>query len=101
MGRVTSASWAIDTLYTPTKGDSAVFGRLVNNLDLFQLGHTNSANLVPYYSKYFKSNEKENGLWGYIKRTSEVAAKDRGLDPAAFHNENDLGEVLAMLDVVA
>lgn len=101
LGRVTSASWAIDALCTLTKGDSAVFGRLVNNLDLFHLGHTNSANLVPYYSKYFKSNEKENGLWGYIKRTSEVAAKDRGLDPVAFQNENDLGEVLAVLDVVA
>ncbi|KAK8392579.1 hypothetical protein O3P69_014763 [Scylla paramamosain] len=72
---------AIDALCTLTKGDSAVFGRLVNNLDLFHLGHTNSANVVPYYSKYFKSNEKENGLWGYIKRTSEVTAKDRGLDP--------------------
>nr|BDT63231.1 MAG: wsv433-like protein [Hemigrapsus takanoi nimavirus]GBG35334.1 wsv433-like protein [Hemigrapsus takanoi nimavirus] len=101
LGRVTSASWAIDAVCTLTKGDSAVFGRLVNNLDLFHLGHTNSANLVPYYSKYFKSNEKENGLWGYIKRTSEVAAKDRGLDPVAFQNENDLGDVLAVLDVVA
>lgn len=49
LGRVTSASWAIDALCTLTKGDSAVFGRLVNNLDLFHLGHTNSANLVPYY----------------------------------------------------
>ena len=101
LGRVTSASWAIDALSTLTKGDSAVFGRLVNNLDIFHLGHTNSANLVPYYSKNFKSNEKENGLWGYIKRTSEVAAKDRGIDPVAFQNENDLGEVLAVLDVVA
>ena len=101
LGRVTSASWAIDALCTLTKGDSAVFGRLVNHLDLFHLGHTNNANLVPYYSKYFKSNEKENGLWGYIKRTSEVAAKEQGLDPVAFQNENDLGEVQAVLDVVA
>ena len=101
LGRVTSASWAIDALSTLARGDNAVFGRLVNNLDLFYLGHTNSANLVPYYSKYFKSNENENGLWGYIKRTSEVAAKDKGLDPIAFQNKNDLGEELAVLDVVA
>ena len=101
LGRVTSASWAIDALCTLSKGDNKVFDRFVNELDLFHLGHSNSANLVPYYSKHFKSNEKENGLWGYIKRTSEVAAKDRGLDPVAFQNQNDLGEVLAVLDVVA
>lgn len=103
IGRVTSASWALEALCTITKGSSELFNELANNFDIFHLGHTNQANMIPYYSKNYKSNEKENGLWGYIKRTSEKAAQESGkcITPVEYQIANDLGESLAVLDVVA
>ncbi|AUO14990.1 WSSV141 [White spot syndrome virus] len=42
---------------------------------MYHLGHTNSANFVPYFSRNYLCNEQENGLWG-ILRTSEKLAKE-------------------------
>nr|BDV50154.1 MAG: wsv433-like protein [Chiromantes dehaani nimavirus] len=117
LGRVTSTSWAVDALRTFTKGDKDTFASLAVSLDLHHLGHTNSANFVPYFSTNYASNEQEMGLWGYIKRTSEKLAKEElakgrfcNLDKVGIANSNvaaaalavsscvDLGEVQAVLD---
>ena len=117
LGRVTSTSWAVDALRTFTKGDKDTFASLVFSLDLYHLGHTNSANFVPYFSTNYASNEQELGLWGYIRRTSEKLAKEElakgrfcNLDKVGVANSSvaaaalavssyvDLGEVQAVLD---
>nr|BDT63397.1 MAG: wsv433-like protein [Sesarmops intermedium nimavirus]GBG35602.1 wsv433-like protein [Sesarmops intermedium nimavirus] len=117
LGRVTSTSWAVDALRTFTKGDKDTFAALAVSLDLHHLGHTNSANFVPYFSTNYVSNEQEMGLWGYIRRTSEKLAKEElakgrfcNLDKVGIANSNvaaaalavsscvDLGEVQAVLD---
>ena len=117
LGRVTSTSWAVDALRTFTKGDKDTFASLAVSLDLHHLGHTNSANFVPYFSTNYVSNEQEMGLWGYIRRTSEKLAKEElakgrlcNLDKVGIANSNvaaaalaisscvDLGEVQAVLD---
>nr|AKS10612.1 wsv433-like protein [Metopaulias depressus WSSV-like virus] len=117
LGRVSSTSWAVDALRTFTKGDKDTFASLAVSLDLHHLGHTNSANFVPYFSTNYASNEQEMGLWGYIRRTSEKLAKEElakgrlcNLDKVGIANSNvaaaavavssyvDLGEVQAVLD---
>lgn len=103
LGRVTSTSWAVDAITTVSKGDKAIFGKLITRLDVLHLGHTNSANFIPYFSTNFLSNEKENGLWGYIKRTSEKVVKENG-PSSSFDSVNrnyDLGESLAVMDVIS
>ncbi|KAK3895669.1 hypothetical protein Pcinc_000592 [Petrolisthes cinctipes] len=57
--------------------------------------------MIPYYSKFYKSNESENGLWRYIKRTSEVVAEETGMNPVAYQHTHNLGEAVAVLDAVA
>lgn len=117
LGRVTSTSWAVDALRTFTKGDKDTFASLAVSLDLHHLGHTNSANFVPYFSTNYASNEQEMGLWGYIRRTSEKLAKEEllkgrlcNLDKVGIANSNvaaaalaisscvNLGEMQAVLD---
>lgn len=103
LGRVTSASWAVDAISTISKGDKAIFGKLITRFDVIHLGHTNSANFIPYFSTNFLSNEKENGLWGYVKRTSEKVVKENG-PSSSFDSVNrncDLGESLAVMDVIS
>ena len=117
LGRVTSTSWAVDALRTFTRGDKDTFASLAVSLDLHHLGHTNSANFMPYFSTNYASNEQELGLWGYIRRTSEKLAKEElakgrlcNLDKVGIAHSNvagaalaisscvDLGEVQAVLD---
>ena len=117
VGRVSSASWAVDAIRTVSAGDSAVFTCLASDLDTYHLAHTNAANFFPYYSSNCSSNEGENGLWGYVRRTSEKLAKAElqkgrfaGLPTAGVANtavaatamaasaEVDLGEREAVVD---
>nr|BDT63553.1 MAG: wsv433-like protein [Pasiphaea japonica whispovirus] len=117
LGRVTATSWAVDAIRTLTKGDKDTFATLSASLDLHHLGHTNSANFVPYFSNNYVSNEQEIGLWGYVRRTSEKVAKNElnkgnlgNLDKVGIANSNlaaaaiaissaiDLGETQAVLD---
>ena len=120
LGRVTATSWAVDALRTFTRGDNNMFAHMAASLDLHHLGHTNSANFVPYFSKNYVSNEQEMGLWGYVRRTSEKLAKEElskgrlgDLDKAGIAKSNvaaaaiaiasthDMGEVQAVLDEAA
>ena len=120
LGRVTATSWAVDALRTFTRGDSNMFAHMAASLDLHHLGHTNSANFVPYFSKNYVSNEQEMGLWGYVRRTSEKLAKEElskgrlgNLDKVGIAKSNvaaaaiaitstyDMGEVQAVLDEAA
>ncbi|MPD06388.1 hypothetical protein E2C01_102197 [Portunus trituberculatus] len=97
-----------------------MFAHMAASLDLHHLGHTNSANFVPYFSKNYVSNEQEMGLWGYVRRTSEKLAKEElskgrlgNLDKVGIARSNvaaaaiaiasthDMGEVQAVLDEAA
>ena len=103
LGRVTSTSWAVDAISTISKGDKAIFGKLITRLDVLHLGHTNAANFIPYFSTNFLSNEKENGLWGFVKRTSEKVVQENApsLSFDAVNRDYDLGESLAVMDVIS
>lgn len=120
LGRVTGTSWAVDALRTFTRGNESMFAHMAASLDLYHLGHTNSANFVPYFSKNYVSNEQEMGLWGYVRRTSEKLAKEElnkgklgNLDKVGIAKSNlaaaaiaisatcDMGEVQAVLDDAA
>nr|BDX26597.1 MAG: hypothetical protein [White spot syndrome virus] len=117
VGRVTATSWAVDALRTYTRGDKDMFAALSSSLDMYHLGHTNSANFVPYFSRNYLCNEQENGLWGYTRRTSEKLAKEElgrgrlgGLNKVgvaktelaaaaiAISSALDMGEVEAVMD---
>lgn len=72
LGRITGATWALEAIKTLSKGSKEVYAKLSSAMDVAQLGHTNLANMFPYYSTNSLCNEKENGLWGYVRRTSEL-----------------------------
>nr|BDW09895.1 MAG: wsv433-like protein [Marsupenaeus japonicus pemonivirus] len=104
LGRVTATSWAVDAIRTVSSGDSALFTRLAVDVDTYHLAHTNSANFFPYYSSNCNSNDSENGLWGYIRRTSEKTAKaeiERGrfanLSRAGVANTDLAGAAIALM----
>ena len=90
LGRVSSASWAVDAVKTISGGDSAVFTRLAMEIDTYHLTHTNAANFFPYYSSNYATNEDENGLWGFIRRTSAKLAKTE-MEKGRFANLSAVG----------
>lgn len=76
LGRVSAASWGVDAIRTVSAGDKDMFAKLAMAFDVHHLGHSNSANFIPYFSTNYTSNEQDIGLWGYVKRTSDRLAKD-------------------------
>jgi len=90
LGRVTATSWAVEAIKTVSSGDSTLFTRLAVDVDTYHLAHTNSANFFPYYSSNCNSNDSENGLWGYIRRTSEKMARSE-IERGRFTNLSKVG----------
>nr|BDT62243.1 MAG: wsv433-like protein [Penaeus semisulcatus majanivirus] len=68
LGRVTATSWVVCALKSISRGDPDVFLKLLEDVGIYHLSHTNPANTYVYFSDNCLSNEDQMGLNGYISR---------------------------------
>nr|BDV49942.1 MAG: wsv433-like protein [Metapenaeopsis lamellata majanivirus] len=72
LGRVTAASWVVCAIKKISNGDSDIFLKLLEDVGIYHLSHTNPANTFVYFSDNCLSNEDQMGLSGYINRMKEA-----------------------------
>nr|BDT62956.1 MAG: wsv433-like protein [Trachysalambria curvirostris majanivirus] len=68
LGRVTATSWVICAIKAIAAGDPDIFLKLLEDVGIYHLSHTNPANTYVYFSDNCLSNEDQMGLNGYIER---------------------------------
>jgi len=68
LGRVTATSWVVCALKSISRGDPDIFLKLLEDVGIYHLSHTNPANTYVYFSDNCLSNEDQMGLNGYISR---------------------------------